>query len=450
MKLPASLLLLLTACTTPTPDSVVVTTPAPPVKLVTLDPGHFHAALVQKRMYPGVDSTVHVYAPAGDDVQQHLRRIEQYNTAAEPTAWREEVHTGPDYLERMLAEGAGNVVVLSGNNGRKTEYIRAAVDNGYHVLADKPMVIDPAEYALLEQTLREAEAKDLLVYDIMTERFEITTMLQRAFSQLPEVFGKLMEGTVAEPAISKESVHHFSKLVSGQPLVRPAWFFDVQQQGEGMVDVATHLVDLVLWETFPDKPIDTAEVEVVNARRWATELSRQQFAHVTGGNEFPDYLRSAVREDKLAVYANGEINFTVRGVHAKVSVVWNYEAPPGAADSHYSIMRGSRADLVIRQDEEQEYQPTLYVEPKKELTEEAMTEIVVGLHDRFPGLYFTPVAEGYEIVIPPELRSGHEDHFGQVTEQYLRYLRQGGMPEWERVNMLTKYWVTTRGYAGSR
>ncbi len=450
MKLPTGLLLLLTACTTPTQDSVVVTTQAPTVKLVTLDPGHFHAALVQKRMYPGVDSTVHVYAPAGDDVQQHLQRIERYNSGEEPTAWQEEVYTGPDYLERMLAEGAGNVVVLSGNNGRKTEYIQAAVDNGYHVLADKPMVIDPAEFKLLEQVLRKAEAKDLLVYDIMTERFEITTLLQRAFSQQPEVFGELLEGTVAEPAISKESVHHFSKLVSGQPLVRPAWFFDVQQQGEGIVDVATHLVDLVLWETFPDEPIDTAEVEVVSARRWATELSREQFAYVTRGDEFPDYLLAAVRENKLAVYANGEINFTVRGVHAKVSVVWNYEAPPGAADTHYSIMRGSRADLVIRQDAAQDYQPTLYVEPKEELSEAAMTKTVVRLHDRFPGLYFTPVPEGYEIVVPPELRTGHEDHFGQVTEQYLRYLRQGGMPEWERVNMLTKYWVTTRGYGLSR
>ena len=445
MKLPASLLLLLTACTTPTQDSVVVTTQAPPIKLVTLDPGHFHAALVQKRMYPGVDSTVHVYAPAGDDIQQHLQRIERYNTATEPTAWREEVYTGPDYLEHMLADGAGNVVVLSGNNGRKTEYIRAAVENGYHVLADKPMVIDLTEYELLEQTLREAEAKDLLVYDIMTERFEITTMLQRAFSQLPEVFGELLEGTQGNPAISKESVHHFSKLVSGQPLVRPAWFFDVKQQGEGIVDVATHLVDLVLWETFPDEPIDTSDVGVVSARRWATEMTREQFAHVTGRDEFPDYLGPAVREGNLEVYANGEIDFMVRGVHGKVSVVWNYEAPPGAADTHYSIMRGSRADLVIRQDAAQDYQPTLYVELKGELTEEAMTAIVVSLHDRFPGLYFTPVKKGYEIVIPPELRSGHEDHFGQVTEQYLRYLRQGGMPEWERVNMLTKYWVTTRG-----
>ncbi len=35
------------------------------VKLITLDPGHFHAALVQKSMYPQVDPTVFVYAKRG-------------------------------------------------------------------------------------------------------------------------------------------------------------------------------------------------------------------------------------------------------------------------------------------------------------------------------------------------------------------------------------------------
>jgi hypothetical protein len=36
------------------------------VHLITLDPGHFHAALVQKSMYPQVCPIVHVYAPEGD------------------------------------------------------------------------------------------------------------------------------------------------------------------------------------------------------------------------------------------------------------------------------------------------------------------------------------------------------------------------------------------------
>ena len=39
------------------------------VHLITLDPGHFHAALVQKSMYADVDSVVHVYAPGGNDLQ---------------------------------------------------------------------------------------------------------------------------------------------------------------------------------------------------------------------------------------------------------------------------------------------------------------------------------------------------------------------------------------------
>jgi len=31
--------------------------------LIVADPGHFHAALVQKEMYPSLSPEVHVYAP---------------------------------------------------------------------------------------------------------------------------------------------------------------------------------------------------------------------------------------------------------------------------------------------------------------------------------------------------------------------------------------------------
>jgi hypothetical protein len=33
--------------------------------LVVVDPGHFHATLVQQRMYPGLSALVRVYAPLG-------------------------------------------------------------------------------------------------------------------------------------------------------------------------------------------------------------------------------------------------------------------------------------------------------------------------------------------------------------------------------------------------
>ena len=92
----------------------------PGVRLITLDPGHFHAALIQKEMYPGVDPTVHVYAPLGPDLLAHLGRVSAFNRRAEnPTSWRLEVHAGPDFLERMLREKPGNVVVLSGPQPRQ-------------------------------------------------------------------------------------------------------------------------------------------------------------------------------------------------------------------------------------------------------------------------------------------------------------------------------------------
>src|SRR6478736_9666363 len=85
------------------------------IRLITVDPGHFHAALVQKSMYAGVDSVVQVYAPTGNDLQWHLDRIEGYNTRSEsPTHWKEEVYTGSDFFEKMIEEKKGNVVVLSG------------------------------------------------------------------------------------------------------------------------------------------------------------------------------------------------------------------------------------------------------------------------------------------------------------------------------------------------
>ena len=75
------------------------------VRLITVDPGHFHAALIQKTMYSGVDSVVHVYAPEGNDLRLHQGRINAYNIRSEgPTHWKEEIYTGNDFFEKMLAE----------------------------------------------------------------------------------------------------------------------------------------------------------------------------------------------------------------------------------------------------------------------------------------------------------------------------------------------------------
>jgi len=421
------------------------------VRLMNLDPGHFHAALVQKTMYASVDPVVYVYAPRGPEVESYLNSINDYNTRKEdPTSWDERVYAGADYLEKMLSEKPGNVMVVSGNNAKKTEYILKAVQAGIYVLADKPMVISPAKFPMLEEAFATAGEKGVLLYDIMTERYEITTLLQKELSQIPGIFGELQKGSPDEPAVTKESVHHFSKIVSGKPLIRPPWFFDVDQQGEGIVDVTTHLVDLVQWEAFPGVVLDKSDVEILSAKRWTTSLTPAMFQKVTGLDSYPAYLLKDVEGDTLKVYSNGEIGYTLKGVHARVSVTWNFEAPEGTGDTHYSVMRGTRCNLVIRQGEEQGYQPMLYIEtdevnPPEEF-EESLKKGISDLAVKYPGISLVYRGEeSWQVEIPDSYKVGHEAHFGQVTEKFLDYLSTGTIPEWEIPNMIVKYYTTTEG-----
>ncbi len=428
------------------------------VKLVTLDPGHFHAALVQKRMYPDVSPNVHVYAPAGNDLKMHLDRINGFNTRAEnPTKWETEVYTGPDFFEKMLKDKAGNVVVLAGNNARKTEYILKCVQAGYNVLADKPMAITPKDYELLKQAFEVAKQKGVLLYDIMTERYEITTRLQRELSRFPNVYGTQEKGTPDDPAVTKESVHHFCKLVAGKPLQRPPWYYDTRQQGEAIVDVTTHLTDLVQWETFPDVTLSPADISMAQARVWTTPVTLDQFKTSTSLDAWPDYLKQDLdAKGVLQCRANGEFTYSIKGVYAKVSVLWNFQPPAGGGDTHYSLMRGTRTSLIIEQGEAEGYKPVLYVEPrrgsgvKKEEIAAALKEAMVAIDKKWPGVSFEPWETGFRINVPTSYSVGHEAHFGQVTEKYLDFLKNRDMPAWEVPNMLTKYYTTMEAYKKSR
>ena len=417
------------------------------VRLITVDPGHFHAALIQKIMYDQVSPDVHVYAPDGPDYLQHLQRINLYNSRpVNPTSWNEIVYKGPDFFEKMLADKAGNVVVLSGNNRKKTEYIMRSVKAGLNVLADKPMIISPEDFPALQEAFATAKEKGVLIYDIMTERYEVTTILQKLLSQDAEIFGVLTTGSKDEPAVTKISVHHFSKIVSGNPVLRPEWYFDVQQQGEGIVDVTTHLVDLVQWECFPEQIINPSDITMISAKRWPTIITKEEFKGVTGFEDFPGYLQKDIKNGKLKVFANGEMIYRIKGLFAKVSVEWKYQAPPGGGDTHYSVMHGTKCDLVIRQGAEEKFLPTLYVENIKG---SGMNDFSSDLQKVINTLPYDSLKVNVvdmntlKIIIPVKYRVTHEEHFGQVTAKFLDYLKAGKLPEWEVPDMITKYYTTT-------
>jgi len=425
------------------------------IHFITLHPGHFHAVLVHKEMYDGVDPRIHVYAPLGTGLIAHLDRLAQFNARAEnPTHWQVEVHAHPDYLHRLVREKPGNVVVLAGNNSSKVESIQASVSAGLNVLADKPWILRADQLPRLQEILDEAEREGLVAFDIMTERFEITSILQRALVQDAEIFGAPDAGSADDPCVYMESVHFLKKLVAGLPLRRPAVYFDVEQQGEGLNDVGTHLVDLIPWVLFPNQAIDaTSDIHLESAQRWPTVVPLKEFQDITGEKSFPAWLNADAKTGTLDYFCNTQVVYRLRGLWVKLDVLWGLEAEPGAGDSHLAVFRGSRSRVEIRQGKEEKGKPELYVYSEKFGDEvgSALKKRVEILAKTYPGLTVEDQGERWRLVIPDVFRTGHEAHFAEVTRQFLRYVRgEEKIPAWEKANMAAKYRVTTEGVAMAR
>ena len=66
-----------------------------PVRLIILNPGHFHATLVLKTSYSQVAPEVHVFAPEGPEAMDHVQRVEGFKSAG----------AGPHLLEAGGLQG---------------------------------------------------------------------------------------------------------------------------------------------------------------------------------------------------------------------------------------------------------------------------------------------------------------------------------------------------------
>lgn len=296
-----------------------------------------------------------------------------------------------------------------------------------------------------------AEQKDLIALDIMTERYEITTILQREFVQDPEVFGTIKPGTPEEPSVYLESVHSILKSVAGKPLRRPSTFFDVEQYGEGLTDVGTHLVDLVPWILFPGQPIDAfADLNLNSAKRWPTPVSLAGFTAATDLRAFPNFLINRVQEESLPYFCNNSVSYRIRGIHVHLTTRWDLHTPD-SVDSHFASFRGTRSIVEVRQVQANKTRThQLYVRPWKEEDFPDLRKAVQRrcriLENHYRRLEVHDEGGELRIHVPDRYRTSHEAHFGAVTRQFLDYvLGRQRLPGWEKANMLAKYRLTTAG-----
>ncbi len=419
-------------------------------RLVTIDPGYFHAALIQKEALEDLADEAYVYAPLGPDLTAHLNRVALFNSRSEnPTHWKLRVYAAPDWFERMLADRPGQIAVLSGRNNGKIGRMQTLAVAGLHALADKPWVIEAEDLPKLTALLATANSKHVVIYDGMTERFEITCKLQKELVSDPAVFGEAVPGTPEDPGVYMESIHYLLKLVAGAPNRRPPWFFDIREQGEALTDVGTHLVDLVQWTLTPEQKLDPQrDIRVLEAKRWPTVLTLADFQRVTGEVEFPASLKSEVQADGLHYFCNNSVLYTLRGVYVKLDVKWDFEAAPGKGDSEVSIYRGTKARIEVRDDEVRVF-PARGV--SKAEAGAALRSAISERLQRWPGLSIEETGEGFRVVIPSALRIGHEAQFAQLTKQFLTYVKDPSkLPAWENSFLIAKYFVTTHGVALAR
>ena len=396
--------------------------------LVILNPGHFHAALTLRECHPLIDDDIHVFAEDGPDVDNFVRLVHAFNDRpVDPTRWTLYVYRGADYLEKLIAQRPGQVVIVAGRNNEKMPLIHLLHAQGFCVLGDKPWLIESEQIGLL----KEVTAAAPLAMDIMTERHDIANRLQKALARQSAIFGDFrLDGD--QPAIAISSVHHLYKMVNKRPLQRPAWYFDRIAQGEGITDVTTHLVDLVQWMTGNGVRFDFDwDVERLSARQWPTVIPREIFSRITGLEDFPEILHDQVVDGALQYLCNAALSYRLRGIPVEIETLWGLEEPEGGGDLHRAVLRGIRSDLIVDQGPETGFLTTLSVNPVEvgKAYAEALTEAVDNMQGEFPGLGFEPAGMGFCITIPKALRTTHEQHFAAVLQTFLTYLDEGKWPE---------------------
>ncbi len=416
-------------------------------ELTVIDPQHFHAALVQKHIHPGIDSVVHLFADSSTTVEGYKQLIAQYNTREEdPTRWEIIDYYGPDFLEKAFDLGVGNVVVLAGDNQRKIDYMQKSVQHGRDVFADKPLVIDAAGYRKLKALMDGNDGEGpVLVYDMMTERYDVKNQIVKSLLNNEDFSGGLLKTEDDKAAILFQSVHHFIKDVSGKPLLRPTLFFDTEKQGEGLVDVTTHYIDLVQWILSSETVIDLdQDMKLIGSQRWKTSLSEEQFQRATGLSGFPSVLRKyVIGNDHIDVFCNGKIDYLFKGTPVSIDVRWLPESLDGRGDQFYARFLANQFEIEIKPDNEGK--TAVFITPNDESNSFASRlgdalSAIEGLE----GLTAKKVANAYKIVVPENLYLSHEDHFAKVLNEFLQYRKEGVLPAWEKSFILAKYYLTTQ------
>ena len=81
----------------------------------------------------------------------------------------------------------------------------------------------------------------------------------------------------------------------------------------------------------------------------------------------------------------------------------------------------------------------------------ALERRIAALQAGYPGVGLVRLGPEWRVTVPDALRTGHEEHFAQMTRRFLDDVEhRRPPPAWEKPNTLAKYYVCTEGVALSQ
>jgi len=401
--------------------------------LLIYNPGHFYAALTLREAHDNISNDVFVYSESGQDLDSFVDMIESFNKRKEnPTFWNLIINTEGDPLENLISEKKGDIAIVACKNVEKMKVIHDLVAAGIHVLAAKPWVINKENL----EYLKSIEPNDAIYMDMMVQRNGVYRKLQKKLTESESLFGGFIENE-NEYAISEVGVHHFYKLVNGVPLKRPAWYFNTDVQGEGIVDLTTHLVDLAFWMLNGNEAVEYSDIELGDAERWLTKVPLEKYSLITDKTKFPMASKAYVHDNILDIYSNGRFDFSYKGIKTLVEVNWLLEEPKGGSDAHVSILKGKKSEINFKVDPSTSYKPSLTITPhiNNDEFKRSLTEFV-GADEN---LKYDKSNNIYTLILSDSVHSSYEEYFTLELQKIIKYVDEKNMPEAVKTNLVTKY-----------
>jgi len=203
---------------------------------------HFHVCSIAESILarPELD----LVAVAEDDPKRYADYLAKIRT---PAVYRS--------VEELLEKAAFDILLVGDAFGKRGAHVIRALEEGRHVLADKPLCTRLEE---LNRIRSLQEEKGLSVIVALTCRYD---------SSLQKGRRMLLDGAVGEVATVDVLGHHPLNYRSG----RPDWYFEPGMHGGTINDLMVHAVDALGWAT------GHQVAEAVAARAWNAGLPEVPF-----------------------------------------------------------------------------------------------------------------------------------------------------------------------------